>query len=675
MKNLLLKIDSLLFHRCPKTHRIRGIQLRQSKWLFPLVGLLSLAWFLIRVIPKPSRAAYPCMRAAAPAASGFLLYLGGLLVSAFGVTKVQQRFQQKKFALVMLFMAIGLIGSLFMTGSTSSEALATYYHEDLIPNAPIGEAKGIFPGRVVWAWDPDATNEKCTNKSAADDGWFMPQNNNQTVIDRMLSESLRTLTGAKSDLEAWDAVFRFNNRLQGKGDVAYQEGEIIYIKINATSSWGGNYDEKTLAIKKNNNYGIAETNPHLVLAVLRQLVNVVGVDPQDIYIGDPLKHVYKHAYDLWIAEFPGINVLDNNISRLNRIKVAKTAKPFIHYSDRGTVMYTGDWNNPLAGDPTEEDYYCTVAEVCNYLINIPTMKGHKRAGITMFAKNHFGSHMRDNAVHLHGGLVDPTEKGDYVRYTRNQYRVQVDLMGHDMHYKKGLFYLMDALYSGSEATDPPRKFAMAPFNNDWTSSLFLSLDPVAIESVGYDFLRTEFHAGSKYPYPAKPAVDDYLHQAADKSEWPEGVVYDPESDGTPIPSLGVHEHWNNADEKKYTRNLGTGAGIELVRATGAASVEQQAGKVPSAFTLHPNYPNPFNPGTMIRFDLNRSAAVQVEILNVHGRVVRSFDAHLDAGSRQWYWDGHSENGEEVSSGVYLCRLTVDDGRSVLQQSRPMLLIK
>jgi len=35
-------------------------------WLFPIAGLLSLIWFLIRVLPKPSRATYPCQRVAAP---------------------------------------------------------------------------------------------------------------------------------------------------------------------------------------------------------------------------------------------------------------------------------------------------------------------------------------------------------------------------------------------------------------------------------------------------------------------------------------------------------------------------------------------------------------------------------------------------------------------------------
>lgn len=675
MKNVLKKIDNYIFKRCPKTGKIRGINYRQSKWLFPILGLLSLLWFLVRVIPKPSRAAYPCMRVAAPIASGFILYVSGLLISLFAFKKVQQRFREHKFALMLFFVFIGIVGSLFMVSSNNTEALAEYYHEDFKPNAPIGEAHGIMPGRVVWVWDPASTNEKCSNTSSKDDGWFMPKNNNQEVIDRMLSQAIQSLTGTQTDKEAWEAIFHFNNRLQGKGDVGYQEGQIIYFKVNATSSWGGNYDEKTLAIKKNGSYGIAESNPHLVLAMLRQLVNVAGVDQQDIFIGDPLKHVYKHCYDLWTAEFPEITVLDNNLSKLGRQKVVRTAAPVMKYSDRGTVLFTGEWSNPESGEPTVEDYYCTVSQLCDYIINIPTMKGHKRAGITMFAKNHFGSHLRDSAVHLHNGLVDPTEIGDYARFLRNQYRVQVDLMGHDQHYKKGLFYLMDALYAGSEATDPPRKFKMAPFNNDWASSIFLSLDPVAIESVGYDFLRTEYNKDSEFPYASKPAVDDYLHQAADKSEWPEGIIYDPEEDGTPIPSLGVHEHWNNATDMQYTRNLGTGTGIELVKLTATSSVEQENDAVVESFILHQNYPNPFNPATTMRFDLERPADVLLEIVNINGQVIRSFQAQHNAGSSQILWDGLTEDGTAAPTGVYVYRVTVDDGAKNFQQAKQMVLIK
>jgi hypothetical protein len=57
-------------------------------------------------------------------------------------------------------------------------------------------------------------------------------------------------------------------------------------------------------------------------------------------------------------------------------------------------------------------------------------------------------------------------------------------------------------------------------------------------------------------------ADRHLHEAALADHAPSGTVYKP--DGVPLQSLGVHEHWNNATDKKYSRNLGTGNGIELV---------------------------------------------------------------------------------------------------------------
>jgi len=48
---------------------------------------------------------------------------------------------------------------------------------------------------------------------------------------------------------------------------------------------------------------------------------------------------------------------------------------------------------------------------------------------------------------------------------------------------------------------------------------------------------------------------------------PSGTTYDPTLTGQPSASLGVHEHWNSATAKAYSRNLGTGEGIELVSIT------------------------------------------------------------------------------------------------------------
>jgi hypothetical protein len=100
----------------------------------------------------------------------------------------------------------------------------------------------------------------------------------------------------------------------------------------------------------------------------------------------------------------------------------------------------------------------------------------------------------------------------------------------------------------------------------------MSQDQVALESVCYDFLRSEWNGQKKHGDannvfeggPNMFGVDDYLHQAADSKNWPEGIIYDPDNSGIPLGSLGVHEHWNNPDSKQYSGNLGKTNGIVLV---------------------------------------------------------------------------------------------------------------
>ena len=59
----------------------RIIRILRKSWIY-IVGIMAVVWFLIRVIPKPSRAAYPCQRAAFPVASAFMIWLTGTLFTA-----------------------------------------------------------------------------------------------------------------------------------------------------------------------------------------------------------------------------------------------------------------------------------------------------------------------------------------------------------------------------------------------------------------------------------------------------------------------------------------------------------------------------------------------------------------------------------------------------------------
>ncbi len=67
------------------------------KILFFLIGFLSLIWFLIRVIPKPSRATYPCMKETMPIASSFVIYLLSLSGSVLLFIKTISKGRTKQF--------------------------------------------------------------------------------------------------------------------------------------------------------------------------------------------------------------------------------------------------------------------------------------------------------------------------------------------------------------------------------------------------------------------------------------------------------------------------------------------------------------------------------------------------------------------------------------------------
>jgi hypothetical protein len=204
---------------------------------------------------------------------------------------------------------------------------------------------------------------------------------------------------------------------------------------------------------------------------------------------------------------------------------------------------------------------------------VAVLKSHGAAGVSLTAKLNFGNIGRNGAGHLHYSHVANRREGTPTNTGYHKYRVFVDLMGSQYLGQNTLIWFIEALFGGGASEiKGPVKYFMSPFNNDWSNSLFMSLDPVAIESVGYDFLRTEWDGVHKHDpvnnewenMPNMYGVDDYLHQAADSANWPEGIIYDPDNSGKPLPSLGVHEHWNNPVDKQYSRNLGTGKGIELV---------------------------------------------------------------------------------------------------------------
>ena len=527
-----------------------------KKFLPLIIGTIALVWFLIRVIPKPQRASYPCMKVAYPLMSGLVIWVLGITGISASIKLLITNIRNRKYLFAFGSVAVLILISFFhMTYQAKSLYANPVYKEPVhIANAPFGVPQGIVPGRVVWDWNPDATNENCTNETKKNDEYFLSKNNNQEVIDKMMSEVIIKISDKKNEKEAWDAIFRYFNKQKGRGNNGYNKSQTVFVKINqGCASWTANPDLS----RKNYPEGFAETSPQIILAVLKQLVNIAGVPQNKIIVADPIAHIYSDSYEMLHNAFPDVNYGDKSKSSiaLGRTLLTPETTPVIFYSDKGTVL------------SEKSDCIYTEMQNADYMINISALKAHGCAGITLSAKNHFGSITRNSAFHLHQGLLG-TNNDRPTRPDYGLYRVQVDLMGSRYLGRNTLLYIVDGLWGGTEAIETPVKWVMEPFKNDWPNSIFVSLDQVALESVCFDFLRYETKIGSpRWKNRANMAqgVDDYLHQAASKEFWPKGIIYDPDNSGIPIPSLGVHEHWNNPVDKNYSGNMGKPNGIELVK--------------------------------------------------------------------------------------------------------------
>ena len=96
-----------------------------------------------------------------------------------------------------------------------------------------------------------------------------------------------------------------------------------------------------------------------------------------------------------------------------------------------------------------------------------------------------------------------------------------------------------------------------------------------------------------------------------------------------------------------------------------------AGVLPERLELGANYPNPFNPSTMIPYQLPAAMHVRLEVFNSLGqRVATLVEGERPAGSHTASWDATDARGQAVAAGVYLCRLSADG----VQATRSMLLI-
>jgi len=428
--------------------------------LFHVAGIVCLIWFLTRVLPKPDRINYPCQQVSMTVASSYIIFWSILWSALFhGLAFWVRRAKTKTTAILPVilvsFVLIFSISSGVFANFDNNEYLEASNWEP-IPNEPIGTPRGVNPGRVVWVWNPNATRDTLIGF------WWLKINNNQNVIDEMFSNGLHALTDVENDKEAWDILFKYFNQAHGYGDIEYQPGEKIAIKLNLNNCWVPYYMVDNQI----------DANPYVVKTLLKQLVNIVGVAQKDITIYDaarPMQNwfynrVYYENYPTipLVPEFPDINYVDSTGGAVGRQK-AEASTEKIYFSDESGLIRT----------------LPTCVADAKYIINMPQLKKHPREnGVTLSGKNMFGTWIES---------VPEIHPYHYAAHIIGNPTPQTDLLAHKEIGGKTLLYIGDGTYGTLEDQKIIEKFQMYPFNNDWTNSLFFSQDPIAIDSVMYDF--------------------------------------------------------------------------------------------------------------------------------------------------------------------------------------------
>ncbi|MEO8595454.1 MAG: DUF362 domain-containing protein [Candidatus Solibacter sp.] len=415
-------------------------------------------------------------------------------------------------------------GSAFSPGETDDGPFKTPAEP---PNTPMGMGKGIHPGRVAWSHQPKAA--KWDGKTG---NWWDDANTDGAIVAGMVSGSLRALSGEKTDREAWRSLFGFFREAQELGGAAYRPGEKIAVKLNCNQDRPGAW-----------RLGSGMPSPHAIYSLVDQLITVAGVRGQDITLFDASRYIGDPIYDRIRAnpdkEFQAVQfAVSQRMAGNGRVEALPDKASPVNFSGQGV--------------PTAYLPQCVTA--ATYVINVALSRAHTLMGASQTAKNLFGS------LYFDGPGFTPRPLHDYASRDRKMgsYNCLVDLIAHKHLGGKTLLYLIDFLYVAVSQNE--RVIRYETFDDHWCSSMFASQDPVAIDSVGLDFIRNEPRADECRGYP-----ENYLHEAALSGKAPSGTVYNPCQDRQPAASLGTHEHWNNARDKQYSRNLGKREGIELVK--------------------------------------------------------------------------------------------------------------
>jgi len=284
----------------------------------------------------------------------------------------------------------------------------------------------------------------------------------QDVVNNMVDQGVMALKGAGSVAQAWDTLFKAVNT------DGYQSGQKIAIKVNLNNAFQCNDSDNAI-----------DALIHPVNAIVRGLKQI-GVAERDICVYEAVRQIP----DRFVA-----GCLYPNVQFFSGCR----QPPGSSSNDPDALVTFNPPSGPAPSPLRIPDVLINAA----YLINMPIMKTHDSAGVSLSFKNHFGTISNPGSLH------------DYIfpgwsRFSTG-YSPLIEIYQNPHVGTKTILTIGDGLFGAwAGYTSPPSRWTT--FGNAAPNSLFFATDPVAIDCVMYDFLAAETTI--------KANADSYLSVAA-----------------------------------------------------------------------------------------------------------------------------------------------------------------
>lgn len=362
----------------------------------------------------------------------------------------------------------------FLKESTLITAGAFCYAYGMKPRNSYANTPGVAGNRVVWCHDENATSWDGVTGYYGD---YV----DQAKINAMFERCIKELTGQANAIAAWQQIIP-----------SYSFGKKIAIKLNMNNWHKGGYNIDAL--------------PGTINGLIAGL-KTIGVLESDIYLIEPSASFVTYIAAPILALYPNVQLWDSNGSHGHQVtfSYSPTASTTIHHT-----------HPDLASN---DSYLPQQIGDASYLIDMPIMKGHGVALVSLTFKNHFGSIQKGTCAKYH----------DYALPYRSNYSYDMNPI-HDLYLNtnirnKTVLIVGDGIFGQGAASETGVPSVWNTFDGKFPNSIFLSTDPVAIDSVMFDFLQAE---RNRYPQESRR----YLLRAAELG-------------------LGTHEEWNNSTDKTY----------------------------------------------------------------------------------------------------------------------------